>query len=349
MNGILNNYGALSAKVKAMYGRRLRYEDFVHMAAMTDVPSVLDYLSRTSWSGAVARLEGTALTRGSLEGALQEEAREEYVRLAAFAPRADRDFLAFPVREAELQAIMTAMRRIKSGRIGSRSDLTGRFLLHSRMDYELLNTCTDYDGILAAASRSIYAKTLRQLYPTGGAKLPEYNLTETLLYIAYYSEMLRRAKRCENGAVRQMLLRGLGEQIDLLNILHILRVKISFPQAGSDFTYLFPFHYRLNSRHLEEMAAAPSPQAVFDLLQGTPYYAAFQDYDVDGVKEAEEYYRAAMYRLHRHQVAVGEPSICTAISYLHLKNAEVSALVTVIESVNYGVAYDDTMARLIGS
>ena len=37
-------YGALSAKVRAMYGKRLRFSDFEHMAAMPSEQSVLEYL-----------------------------------------------------------------------------------------------------------------------------------------------------------------------------------------------------------------------------------------------------------------------------------------------------------------
>ena len=37
-------YGALSAKVRAMYGKRLRLADFEHMASLTDQRDVLDHL-----------------------------------------------------------------------------------------------------------------------------------------------------------------------------------------------------------------------------------------------------------------------------------------------------------------
>ena len=37
-------YGALAAKVKALYGKRLRFSDFEHMAGLPNEQSILDYL-----------------------------------------------------------------------------------------------------------------------------------------------------------------------------------------------------------------------------------------------------------------------------------------------------------------
>ncbi len=349
MSGVLDQYGALTTKVKAMYGRRLRYEDFQRMAAMTSVPAVLDYLRQTSWAGAMARLDALPLNRANLESVLQEQTREEYVRLASFAPRSDRALLSYPVRLAELQGIMTSLRRLKAGRILDPLPLSDRFLLHSKMDYKLLATCTNYDGLIAAAQHSIYADALRSLRPEQPVALPEYNVTETLLHTVYFTDLYRSVKKHYGGEVKSVLLSALGQQIDLLNIIHLLRMKVYFPDQSSDPAFLFPFHYRMKPAQLRELAAAPTAQAVFDKLQSSPYASAFRELNIDEVNEVEDYYRTAMYRFHRHQVISGLPSIGTAVSYLHLKDAEVSALINVIESVNYGVSYDDSFVRLIGA
>ena len=53
MTGGQAQYGALAAKVKALYGKRLRLEDFQHMAAFKSEAEVLEYLrAHPSWSRA---------------------------------------------------------------------------------------------------------------------------------------------------------------------------------------------------------------------------------------------------------------------------------------------------------
>ena len=349
MSSVLNNYGAMTAKIKAMYGRRLRYEDFSAMAAMTSVPAVLDYLRRTGWAPAMERLDQLPLNRANLEATLQEQTRLEYVRLLNFVPRSDKVLLSFPIRLAELHGILVALRRLKAGRILNVLPLPDRFLVHSGMDYHLLSACTEFSGIVTAAAGTIYAHALRQLQPDQPGGLPEYNVTEMVLYSVYFSRLYQAINRTYGGEVRSVLLKGLGQQIDLLNIIHILRLKVYFPGEQDCLPFLFPFHYRMKPGQLRELAGCATVQDALGRLQSSPSASAFREAAEGGIGQVERFYRTAMYQFHRHQVISGLPSIGTAVSYLHLKDAEMSALVNVIESVNYGVPCDDSFARLVGA
>lgn len=339
-----SKYEALATKVKAMYGRRLRYDDFSRMAAMPDVPAVLDYLRQTPWAPAIDALDARPQNRAALEAVLREQTREEYVRLNAFVPREDRALLAYPVRMAELEGIMGTLRRLKAGQ--TLEPVPSRFLLHSRMDPAQLTACTDFDALTAAAEHTIYATALRRLRPEEEGGLPDYQVAESLLRTVYFSSFFRLARQHRNPEIRNDFLQTLGTQVDLLNIIHILRLKRYFPDLTTRLPYLFPFHCHMTPAQLSALAAAPSLEAAFGLLGQTRYAQAFQEVEVS---EVEDYYRQAMYRLHRRQVLTGPPSVCTAAAYLHLKEAEVSALINVIESVNYGAPFDDRFVKLIGT
>ena len=55
----LMDYGALAAKARAMYGKRLRREDFSRMAAMGSAAELSEYLrSHPAWSACAAHLTG---------------------------------------------------------------------------------------------------------------------------------------------------------------------------------------------------------------------------------------------------------------------------------------------------
>lgn len=339
-------FGALAAKVRAMYGRRLLYSDLVHMASMPDVPAVLDYLRHTSWAPAVEKLEGKPKARVFLEPVLRDQVREEYLRLSWFVPRDDKLLLSYPVLRAELDAIMACLRQIKAAQDLEEVPLPQRFLLHSRMDYQALASCMTYDGLIAAAEQTIYAGALRHLRPAPPQRIPDYQMAESMLRTVYFSHLSRLVERHYGGEVRQTLLRFLGTQADLQNIIHILRLKRYFPEERDHLPYLLPFHLRMDPAQLAQLFAAPTLDAAFALLRETPYAQAFGDPDVS---EVEDYYRRAMCRLYRRQLTTGAPSVCTAISYLNLKDAETSVLIGVIESVNYGAPFDDRFARLIGA
>lgn len=343
------NYGALSAKVRALYGKRLRFADFEHMASLKSAAEVLEYLRlQQGWSAAVAALGSAGYVgRVELEAALQQQRWKEYAGLSHFVPRGDRLLVSFPVREAELRSIMSTLRRLKSG--GLRFAVTRPPMaleMELKVDRKALMACADYDGLVAATAGSIYHDALLHVRPDPPALLPDYTTTESLLRSTYFAHSYRIASRQYGGNVKRVLLRSLGEEVDLLNVIHILRLKTYFPGEDQYFSTLFPFNYKLRPDKIKALCDANDADEVLSLLADTHYAKDFQGVHVT---ELEGYYRRALYTFNKRQLVTGEPSAFTAIAYLHIKEMETQALINVIESVKYGVPYDEEFARLVGS
>ena len=342
-------YGALCTKAKALFGKRLRLADFQHMAALHSEQEVLDYLrQQPGWKAAAAALsagyEGY-VGRLELEAALWEQIRSEYESLLRFAPRQDKALLDFPILLVENRAILASLRRLKAGHARDTAVANKLLIHHSTLNVRALADSTDYDGICDAARHTIYDDALRRLRPQQGG-LPDYAAAEMLLRSVYFSHMLRVIHKQYAGDTQKVLLRFYGEQIDLLNVIHILRLKTYFPDTQSFLSALFPFNYRLRPEFIRALCQAPGPDGVFELLRSSPYAGSFEDIRVT---EVEDYYCRAFYSFARRQLTGGAPSIYAAVAYLNLKEMELRALVTVIESVKYGAAYDDAFAQLIGA
>jgi len=346
--GALMTYGALTTKAKALYGKRLRLADFEHMSALKTVSDLLEYLrTQPGWSKAVSSLSGGYIGRVELEAALRDQIRAEYASLLHFAPREDRALLSFPARLTEQNLLLTALRRLRSGGYYKGSPLPSSVSLHLQVDEKALAGCRDYEGLVAAAAGSIYESILRYLTPNDGG-LPDFTTAEALLRATYFAHMYRLVHKNYSGETKQVLLRSLGEQVDLLNVIHILRLKSYFPDADNDLylTVLFPFNYRLRPAFLQQLCAAPDAQAAFALLKDSPYADCFTDV---AVAEVEDYYRRAFYSFNRRQLSAASPSIYTAVAYLNVKDSEMRCLINVVESVKYGVPYDAEFAKLVGA
>lgn len=345
-------YGALSAKVHALYGKRLRTEDFARLAGMKSESEILDALRQhPGWSRALSQCASGGwdyVGRIELEAALREELRLEYLSLAHYVPREDRPMMGFRIRIAERTAILNALRRLKVGKYAKGMPPAPKIVLRGKVDYKALRECGSYDQLLAATKGSIYYPVLLHLRPEAGGPLPDYTTAECLLRTAYFSHMFRIAQRQYSGATRKVLLQGMGGQVDLLNIIHILRLKTYFPDTPQEdyLTILFPFHHLLKPELTRQLCAAPDAKGVFELLKESPYRDCFEGVEA---LDAEEYYRRALYTFNKHQIMTGPPSIYTAMAYLDLKELEMMVLVNVIESVKYGVPYHAALAELVGS
>lgn len=350
MRAVISPYEALAAKVRALYGRRLRYEDFQQLGRCTSEQEVLSALRQyPGWAAAAAGLEPSQdqyIGRVELENALGGQLAREYQALWHFIPQRDRELMHFPVLLAERDAILRALRRLKASTGYQGIPHPSRQLQHSAVDPQALETCQDYNGLTAAAERSIYAPVLRHLRPEGGEALPDYMIAEALMRTAYFSHMYRVIYHRYAGETKALLLKAFGRQTDLLNLIHILRIKTYFPGTEELQPLLFPFHYRLKPDFLRALCAAADAPAAFALIRTSPYAESFQNVDVT---EVEDYYRRAFWEFNRRQLLTGAPSVYTAMSYLNLKELEMQLLVNVIESVKYRVPYDSAFARLIST
>lgn len=339
-------YSGLTTKVRAMYGKRLRAADFRRMAAMTSVSEILDYLRQNpSWSPAISTVDSEHPDRASLETALRNQVREEYVRLNNFTPQQDKTLLAFPVMLAELEAIMITLRRLISVRVKDPNPLPSRFILHGKLDYAGLAASKSFDELADAARNTVYYSALLRLRPEQLGDLPDYTLTESLLRATYFTFIYRLIHKKYSGETRSILLRCFGEQVDLLNIVHILRLKRFFSDDDRYVSILFPFHYKLRPAMVKALCTAPDVDSVLTLLEQTPYAKQFRGVASDAM---DDYYRRSFYQFNRRQLFLSLPSIYSAVAYLNLKELELDALINVIESVNYGVPFDTAYLDLIG-
>lgn len=346
MMGSYMRYGALAAKVKAMYGKRLRFSDFEQMAALPNEQSVLDYLrSQPGWVAAVAAMGSAGYVgRIELEESMRAQFWKEYEGLSHFVPKEDKSLIAFPLRLAELEDVLTALRRIKAG--GRGKELPPRAHgLPLAVDRKALSACRSYESLLSAVKGSIYYEPLLHLKSGAQEELPDYTTAEALLRSTYFSYLYRVVHKNYAGETAAVLLRFLGEQVDMLNAIHILRLKTYFPGDDRYYSALFPFNYKLKPEKIKALCDAPDAAQVLTLLQDTPYG---KELTAMTAADMEDFYRRTFYRFNKRQLVAFAPSIYTAVSYLNLKEAEMRVLINVVESVKYGVKYDESFARLVG-
>ena len=92
------------------------------------------------------------------------------------------------------------------------------------------------------------------------------------------------------------------------------------------------------------MCAAPDPQAVLELAEQTPYAAVFRG---AAPEQLQSRYDGMLYRLSRRQLRMGKPSVYTAVAYLNLRELELRAVVSAVESVKYHQALDPALLQVL--
>ena len=333
----LAQYSAITAKVRAMYGRRLTKDDFERMRTLKSVAEVADYLRTTPAWGPVISSLPRDVHRGALEKALREQLHSEYVKVFRFSSLQDKKLLRFLLRRIDYEQILVAMRRLVSENPPVvTADVPEMYYKYSTINYSALKKCTDYPGLLAAIRDSIYYEPLRSLMPSKQSGLPDYTKANVILQSTYYTAYLKYVKENMPASSRMLLEQSVGEEIDFLNILHVLRIRKYFPESEKNpLDFVFPLYFKLNAEFFRKLAEAPDEKAALDLIRSSYYGKLFRERG--NFQYLEQYYSLWEYTFNRKQILMGPPSIYVPLAYLTLKELEIRRLISTVESIRYGI------------
>ena len=323
-------HSALTAKTRAMYGRRLREADFTRLLACKHLGEVLAYLKTTpGWSPALIQLGPQDASRGLFERTLRAHLLEEAAILCRFEAHTGTPLS--PLYRYELQAILWALRHIQTPRQGDRPPLfiPDGFRHMSRLDFDTLTSARRWRDIVQAAAATIYKKALENLPLSPDTGRPPYLTLDIALLQAYYLTLCRGAKAADSTQTMALL----GTEADFQNLTHILRLNRHFPHMlDSVEPFLIPVFYKLKPAFFAHLAKAPNHSRIMALLDETVYGRLFRTPRFPRIEQCAAWHLEELYR---KQLLRGSPSPLIPAAYLHLRGRELNRLIQAIEEVFY--------------
>ena len=345
MTADLSRYGAVTAKARAMFGRRLRRADYEKMGAMKSVSDVADYLrAHADWGRALEAVDTAALHRDRLEALLRRHSFAHFLRLFNYVGHEDRFILRYPVLSAEMEQIMRVMQLAASGRSGEYIlSLPESFRRFSRIRYHLLTSVRTYDDLLEAAKYTDFYPALQKLRPADGA-FPPYYQVETQMR-RYYHRSFAGLLRGKTGSAWGLLREAVGMQADWENITAAERVLGYYPSLLPDiFQYLVPAGAHLRQAEIRAIVSLEDAGGLRELLKKTPYGPFLAGREEDSLERIGQICLMSFYR---RQMASGVPSVFMSIAYINLYQNELRNLIRTIESVRYGLAPEEAGKFLV--
>ena len=337
MLSALRTYGAIAAKVRAMHGRMLSHEDWSRLCDIRDITGIVSFLRESpAYSQAVRQLPLGDINISALITALRSQVRLEYERLYYFASRSDKEYLVFLIYKSEYRMILGALRRINAGKKYSYPYALADFYRErGSVDFEALKHAFDIPSLLSAVKGSIFEEVIAGFPVNPETNLPDYASASILLENRYYSAVYSFLTKKYSGMGKKQLTAFIGLDADLLNIIHIIRLRQFFPASFSKVReLLIPVRYKLTSSQIDTLASAPTADAILAALQTTSWRKYFAGADVT---DLERLYTRFMERFCVKQLLAATPTICIPQAYLTLKEIEAERLIRLIESVRYGV------------
>lgn len=289
----------LVTKVRALYGKRLSEADFAALRGMSSVEEIYVFLrDHPGWSTGMQALAQGFPGRLEVEKALYGELIAEYHAIGHFVAAGDKKLWGF------LEHLQDLMR-----------------IMHGFRSYQTV------EDLRQAAAGTIYVKNVA--HATQSGLLPDYPALETLLRTRYYVYLYRQAM---SSSGRVQLQRMLGESVDYINLLNLLRIKHYFPANSAEIARYIPVHHRLNRKLFIKMTTAADYEDANELLRQSPTLGYLAELNP---QQTEKKTQEALLKLFRRVITTAEPSVAVGYAYICYKEMMLSAIYSIIESVKY--------------
>lgn len=345
MIGAFIRHGALSSKVRVLYGKRLSNDDMNEMLKKRSVGDIASFLKETpSYSDALSGINEKLVHRGQLESILKKTLFEEYIKVYKFAYENDKTFLKTILIKYEIEQILSFVRFLRAGQPEEFIYSIPEFIIDtSKVDFAKISKCNNFDSLLESLRDTPYYEVLSKY--KGSSNL-NYSDIESLLFSFYFTLILKKMLPRFSGTIREDLRRTIGSQIDLINIIRIIRLKEYYNLDANEIdAFLIPLYYKINLEIIEEIKNSKNADEAKEMLKKTPYSKLFSEHKVSYL---EQYEFELIYHISKAAMRNGIPSVNVPVAYFNLKEIEIKNIIAIIEGKRYNMSYDDIKKHLIG-
>lgn len=334
----------VTAKCRAVFGKRLSESDYAQLAAKENVPQVCDFLKTAPrYQKALSAANSGAIHRAQLEAVLGKSAFDIFESFRKFDFTKSREYFRFIVERLEIGQLVSAVGAVYAGGadvyIAAVPMYLNRF---AKTDLPELGRAKNLSEVIPLLENTPYIKTLREplidAVMSGNLNIGEI---ERRLLNDYYFRLLKSIEDNFHGAEKKELKRAVLRSIDMENVVTLFR-RAQFSQAsGGIKEKLIPFRFKLNDEIIEELADEKDVEALSHRLGKIGYYADGDSATVEQLTEriSQKFYDKTLRMTRYASVAYFAltESICT-----ELRNIR-----TVVEGVRYELSGTEIMKMLV--
>ncbi|MGN0613000.1 MAG: V0D/AC39 family V-type ATPase subunit [Porcipelethomonas sp.] len=330
---------ATVAKVRALYGKRLRENDYNELFSKKKVTDAADYLKRnTHFSGVLSGIDTSTIHRGYLETLLHKAYFDEYERLCKFQHLNEEPFFNFLLVKVELRELLKAILYLNNDRKDVYIESMHAFLIEkASFDLIALAKARDFKSLLAVIRHTPYYDIIKHIKTDKDGNIP-YTKCEVMLRTYYLKWMIETAQKHFDKQSRSALVKLINVQTDIINIINAYRMKKYFSgDAETLRENSLPFYGRLSQAKQFDLFEAETAEEFLNRLSKTVYGRLMENLSED--MESEQFERELerlQCRMAKRALLFSENAAISLFAYMQLAEAEVKNVISIVEGIRYG-------------
>lgn len=330
---VLSNYASnvISAKVRAMYGKRITSQDYNNLMACATVTDVAVYLkNNTHYSSELAGVNELDINRNQLENIIRKKLFHELEMLCRYEISTGNSLAEYTIVRTEIEQLIHSLMYLASGNpYGYIYSLPMFFNKRTKIDLMGLTSIKNYDDFLNVLKNSPYAEILAKHKPPKGQVL-DLSAIEKTLYDYLYGKFFDALKKNTSKKVRDELSEILNSYIDYSNFVRIARLKRNNSKVKSAVLN----YGTVKAKYIDEMCKAKDEKQVFSIMENTNRGKKLKKIDFNYVDELPD---RMLYDKCRNSIRFSVHPSVIMLSYIFLLQIEIQNLTTIIEGVRYNV------------
>lgn len=346
------NSPALAAKAKAMYGQRLKKEDYEELLRKGSVGEIAGYLKNETEYGSTMRdIYENRIHRGQLEGLIRQNMYEKIEKLLRFSMLTKNRFYRMNIVKREIEIILLALRSIMPDKMEDDEtyDVMVRDIPISLSDYfsfdvNEISEIMTYEDILDILSKTPYQRIIRPYQVEKGEKI-DFTSIERDLYSYYYKYVFEVIDENFSGKKRKELTEIYRTQIELLNIIKIYRFKKFFKVTNDQIRKsMVRLKSRMSDAFINELIEEPTAERVLQRLEESRYNLYVDDLDYTYIEYYANEIRYNLAKRYMH-FSIESPIVFTVYSIL--LEIEITNIINIVEAIRYDTPRSEIEKLLI--
>ena len=334
---------ALTVKARAMFGKRLKEEDYEALIQKRDVSEIAAHLkNETSYSDVLSGINERAIHRQYLETLLRKEIFFRLQKLLRYSDEKDLEFVRSFSMKSEVQMILYCVRYTMEPDQNLRDEMIANMPLFSQKYFSFaiqhLAEVNTYDELLDFLKGTIYEPILRKhRISSKEDKELDFIALEHDLELLVFRKLFDSIGTYGNTEDTAKMKEILCSRAELVNLSIVYRLRKDFSTSEEDIRLLLlPYSCHFSKKEMEALAANGKPDDILKAIQ-----QKYRHYTKDIVfTNIEHYIQQISFNLYHYFIEYEtEPSL-VLMSYMYLADTEISNLVNIIEGVRYRVSPD---------
>lgn len=330
-------YRATVASVRAIYGNRLRPQQYRMMMSMHTVPEIAAFLKQTdAYRQLLADMEPSVVHRGYLESVLRRAVFQQYLHFCRLEQLQNTPFFRFVIMDYEIRELLKAIQLLPQHNNSYITQMFSWLSPYTCFSLEELAKADSYEKILEAVKHTIYYTHLKPFLSDAEEDF-SYFSCEIALRAGYMQHLMDETKRVMKAKNRDALLDLIREQIDLINLINAYRLKSVFRTDQATLrSLMLPIRGNLSTRICSALYDAPDAESFRRILMNTRYGRMLgSPGELPHHLQMEHCFQTLRCRTARNALRFSDHASVSLYAVHYLQQVEVDNLTTIIEGIRY--------------